>query len=84
MADPQMGEILYPQSCRIGASADGKQVALTFQVADREPLTVVLPLLGAAGLLQRTGQVLHRLGVRAKPRATTPATPAAPAEQEAA
>ena len=70
MADPQMGEILYPQSCRIGASADGKQVALTFQVQDREPMTIVLPLLGAAGLLQRVGQVLHRLGVRAKPRST--------------
>ena len=71
---PDLGETIYPRHCRVSVSADKAKLALTFQFQDRAPLTVVLPLLGAAGLSHRLAQCLHLLGVRpVKPAEEAPA-----------
>ena len=61
---PALGETVHPRHCRVSVSPDRMQLALTFQFPDRAPLTVVLPLLGAAGLSHKLAQCLHLLGVR--------------------
>jgi hypothetical protein len=58
------GEFLYPRHCRVGVSPDKKQLALTFSSEDRAPLTVVLPVLGAASFQRNLAQCLYLLGVR--------------------
>ena len=77
MSETAMGEIHHPQHCRVSASPDRKQLALTFQVPGREPVTIVLPLLGAASMQHRMAQTLHMLGVR-------PVPPKQSTEQQAA
>jgi hypothetical protein len=64
MSDSDSGEFLYPRHCRVGVSPDKKQLALTFSSEDRAPLTVVLPVLGAASFQRNLAQCLYLLGVR--------------------
>jgi hypothetical protein len=64
MSDQVPGEFLYPRHCRVGVSPDKSQLAFTFSSEDRAPLTVVLPLLGAAGFQRNLAQCLYLLGVR--------------------
>lgn len=63
MAD-ELGETIYPRHCRVSVSQDKTQLALTFQSQDRTPLTIILPLLGAAGLQRKVAHCLYLLGVR--------------------
>jgi hypothetical protein len=64
MSNQISGEFLYPRHCRVGVSPDKSQLAFTFSSDDRAPLTVVLPLLGAAGFQRNLAQCLYLLGVR--------------------
>jgi hypothetical protein len=61
MPDNSFGEISLPLHCRVSASGDRKKVALTFQCPDRTPVTVVLPIAGAAGLQRKLAQALYIL-----------------------
>jgi hypothetical protein len=80
MSDINLGEIIRPRHCRVSVSADKKELAFTFGSEDRTPITMVLPILGAAGLQQQLAPCLYLLGVRpvpAKDQATAkPATAA--------
>lgn len=67
MSDNSFGEIIQPIHCRASASSDKTKLALTFQSQDRTPLTVVLPLAGAAGLQRSLAQAIYIL--TAKPPA---------------
>lgn len=64
MLDAKMGEIVRPSHCRVSVSADKSQIALTFQAEEQAPTTLILPLLGAAGLQHKLAQSLYLLGVR--------------------
>jgi hypothetical protein len=91
VSDTNSGEFLYPRHCRVGVSPDKTQLAFTFTSDDRAPLTVVLPVLGAAGFQRNLAQCLYLLGVRPivnkeaqapEPQPESPAEPlAAPSEQ---
>ena len=70
MSASNPGEIVRPRHCQVSATRDRKQVALTFRGEDHAPITVVLPVLGAAGLQHRLAQSLFLLGVRPAPRHT--------------
>jgi hypothetical protein len=73
MSDSNPGEFLYPRHCRVGVSPDKTQLALTFSSEDRAPLTVVLPVLGAASFQRNLAQCLYLLGVRPVVNKETPA-----------
>ena len=79
MSDNNLGEIIRPRHCRVGVSADKKELAFTFGSEDRTPITMVLPILGAAGLQHQLAQCLYLLGVRPVPKEDKPAVEAAPA-----
>jgi hypothetical protein len=64
MSEQNSGDFLYPRHCRVGVSPDKTQLALTFSSEDRAPLTVVLPVLGAASFQRNLAQCLYLLGVR--------------------
>jgi hypothetical protein len=76
MLNDGLGELLHPRFCRVSVSSDKTQIVLTFQSPERTPLTIALPLIGAAELLHKVGASLHVLGVRAKPAHDTAATDA--------
>jgi len=80
MTNTNLGEVVHPRHCRVSVSADKTQLAFTFQSETRTPLTIVLPLIGAAGLQRQLAQCLFLLGVRPKAKevdaGTKPATPA--------
>jgi hypothetical protein len=82
MADYDPGEILHPRHCRVSASPDRSQIALTFDTQDHKPITVVLPMAGALGLqrnLAQTIYILTKMNNAATEKATAEApTPAAP------
>jgi hypothetical protein len=61
MADNSFGEIIQPIHCRASASGDKTKFALTFTCQDRAPITVVLPVAGAAGLQRNLAQALYVL-----------------------
>jgi hypothetical protein len=61
MSDDSFGETILPLHCRVSASADKTKLALTFQSKDRAPFTIVLPVLGAAGLQRNIAQTLYIL-----------------------
>ncbi len=79
MSDNNLGEIIRPRHCRVSVSADKKELAFTFGSEDRTPITMVLPILGAAGLQHQLAQCLYLLGVRPVPKQAQeqPATEAA-------
>ena len=79
MSDNNLGEIIRPRHCRVSVSADKKELAFTFGSEDRTPITMVLPILGAAGLQQQLAQSLYLLGVRPVPKQDTPAVEPEPA-----
>lgn len=70
MPDNNFGEIIQPLHCRASASGDKKNIALTFQSKDRQPVTVVLPVAGAVGLQRHLAQALYIL--TAQPVAVDP------------
>ena len=76
------GEFLYPRHCRVGVSPDKSQIAITFSSEDRTPLTVVLPILGAAGFQRNLAQCLYILGVRSGPAPAASAPPGTEAGTE--
>src|SRR4051794_391084 len=59
MADHDFGEILHPRHCRVSASPDGSQLALTFDTQDRTPVTIMLPMAGALGLQRNLAQTIY-------------------------
>jgi hypothetical protein len=73
MSDNSFGEIIQPVHCRASASSDKTKVALTFQCQDRAPITVMLPVAGAAVLQRNLAQAVFIL--RAKPPAAAPEAP---------
>ena len=78
MSDINLGEVIRPRHCRVGVSADKTELAFTFAAEDRTPVTMVLPILGAAGLQRQLAQCLYLLGVRPAPaRERPPDGPAA-------
>jgi hypothetical protein len=81
MADYDPGEILHPRHCRVSASPDRSQLALTFDTQDRKPITVVLPMAGALGLQRNLAQTIYLLTKMARAaesqKATAEASPAA-------
>ena len=83
MADYDPGEILHPRHCRVSASPDRSQLALTFDTQDRKPITVVLPVAGALGLQRNLAQTLYLItkmtGAAAGKAAETLASDAVPA-----
>jgi hypothetical protein len=81
MSDINFGEVIRPRHCRVSVSADKKELAFTFGSEDRTPITMVLPILGAAGLQRQLAQCLFLLGVRP---ASARARPAAEPTDEAA
>ena len=64
MSDNNLGEVIRPDHCRVSVSADKRELAFTFGSRDRTPITMVLPILGAAGLQRQLAQCLYLLGVR--------------------
>ena len=74
MSDNSFGEIIQPIHCRASASGDKSKVALTFQCKDRTPVTIILPIAGAAGLQRNLPQTLYIL--TAKPPAPATEAPA--------
>ena len=64
MSDNNLGEIIRPGHCRVSVSADTKELAFTFGSKERTPVTMILPILGAAGLQRQLAQCLYLLGVR--------------------
>jgi hypothetical protein len=64
MSDNNLGEIIRPGHCRVSVSADKKELAFTFGSTERTPVTMILPILGAAGLQRQLAQCLYILGVR--------------------
>ena len=84
MADSDLGEILHPRHCRVSASPDRSQLALTFDTQDRKPITVVLPMAGALGLQRNLVQTIYLITrmtriAAGKAAAETPASDAVPA-----
>jgi hypothetical protein len=67
MSDANFGEVVRPSHCQVSVSADKSQLALTFRSEQQAPTTLILPLLGAAGLQQKLAQSLYQLGVRPIP-----------------
>jgi hypothetical protein len=67
MSDNSFGEVIQPFHCRASAAGDKTKLALTFQCHGRPPLTVVLPVAGAAILQRNLAQALYIL--TAKPPA---------------
>ena len=64
MSDNNLGEIIRPGHCRVSVSADKTELAFTFGSKERAPITMILPILGAAGLQRQLAQCLFILGVR--------------------
>ena len=64
MSDNNLGEIIRPDHCRVSVSADKTELAFTFGSRERAPITMVLPISGAAGLQRQLAQCLYILGVR--------------------
>ena len=64
MANNNLGEVIRPDHCRVSVSADKRELAFTFGSRERTPITMVLPILGAAGLQRQLAQCLYLLGVR--------------------
>jgi hypothetical protein len=64
MSDANFGDVVHPSHCQVSVSADKSQLALTFRGEQHPPTTLILPLLGAAGLQQKLAQSLFQLGVR--------------------
>ena len=58
MTAQSLGEVFYPQYCRVSVSKDRSQLAFTFQGNDRSPLSIVLPMAGAAGFERQLAQCL--------------------------
>lgn len=73
MSDTSFGDVVRPRHCRVSVSADKSQLALTFRNEEDTPTTLILPLLGAAGLQHKLAQSLHLLGVRPVPAPKVPA-----------
>ncbi len=73
MSDNNFGEIIHPVHCRASASSDRTKLALTFHSQDRTPLTIVLPLMGAAGLQRNLAQALYILASQPSASDTAPA-----------
>ena len=67
MPDSNFGEVIQPFHCRASAAGDKTKLALTFQCHGRPPLTVILPVAGAAILQRNLAQALYIL--TAKPPA---------------
>jgi hypothetical protein len=64
MANNNLGEVIRPDHCRVSVSTDKTELAFTFGSRERTPITMVLPILGAAGLQRQLAQCLYLLGVR--------------------
>ena len=56
------GEAVQPRYCRVSVSQDKTKLALTFRSEERAPVTIVLPIEGAAGLQRQLAQGLFLLG----------------------
>jgi hypothetical protein len=78
MSDNNLGELVHPRHCLVSVSTDKTQLALTFKSQERTPVTIVLPLTGAAGLQRQLAQSLYILGVRPVARQDKPAAEPAP------
>jgi hypothetical protein len=72
MSGASFGEVVRPRHCRVSVSTDKTQIALTFRTEDRTPVSIVLPLEGAAGLQRKLAQSLYLLGVRPVGNQDTP------------
>lgn len=64
MPDTHTGEIVYPRYCQASAARNGQQIALTFHADDRTPLTIVLPISGAAEFQRNLAQAIFLLTAR--------------------
>ena len=78
MSDNNIGELVRPRHCRVSVSTDKTELAFTFQSEERTPITIVLPLIGAAGLQRKLAQSLYLLGVRPVASQDQPASEPAP------
>ena len=78
MTDNNLGDIIRPRHCRVSVSADKTELAFTFGSEERTPTTMVLPILGAAGLQQQLAHCLYLLGVRPVAQRDKPAAAPAP------
>ena len=76
MTAQNLGEVFYPQYCRVSVSKDRAQLAFTFQGKDRSPLSTILPMAGAAGLERQLAQCLFLVNAKPPEAAETPAEPA--------
>ena len=83
MAQANLGSITHPTHCEVSGSSDCKQIALTFRGDGFAPVSIVLPVLGAAELQQKLFRSLLLLGVRAVPRGPADAGPLTPAAEDA-
>jgi hypothetical protein len=76
MATQDLGELFYPQYCRVSMSKDRAQLAFTFQGKDRSPLSIILPMAGAAGLERQLAQCLFLVNSKPPEAAEAVAEPA--------
>ena len=81
MTDRKQAQILHPTHCRASGSPDRTKLALTFLSQDHAPITLVLPVAGAAGLQRKLAQSLYLLtaGSRAIKAKEQPGEATAPA-----
>ena len=63
MTDKNLGKVIRPDHCRVSVSADITELAFTFGSREQAPITMVLPIFGAAGLQRQLAQCLYILGV---------------------
>jgi hypothetical protein len=72
VADYEPGELIRPHHCRVSASPDKTQLALTFEIHERKPVTIVLPMAGAVGLQRKLAQSLFLLANAGRGRGDKP------------
>jgi hypothetical protein len=81
MSASESATILHPRHVQVSVSPEKTRLALTFRSEDQTPVTIVLPVAGAAGLQRRLAQSLYLLSVQTTPPpaadqgAAVPATP---------
>ncbi|HYZ61941.1 MAG TPA: hypothetical protein VE650_05755 [Acetobacteraceae bacterium] len=81
MSEQTSPVILRPRHCRVSASPNRTEVALTFSVEGRPPMIVVLPAAGAARFQRNLAQSLLLLS--AQTPAANPQPPVSPQPAEA-
>lgn len=65
MSTDQAALILRPRHVQVSVSPEKTRLALTFRSDDQPPVTILLPVAGAAGLQRRLAQSLQLLGLQA-------------------